>query len=143
MVTGHTVFSQSANDRLPGMNLAFPKRRRQQGALITELMIAMSILVAIMIPFSYSFLKEQELCRIYYYRAIAMEIIDGEMEVLTAGEWRAYSPGVHAYPVKATAAANLPPGRFTLTIQAQRLRLEWRPAGKDKGGLTWREAAIR
>src|SRR5262245_5983576 len=62
------------------------RSRTEQGALATECVIAMSILAVVMLPLAFSFLQETKLLRVYYHRAIALEIIDGEMEKLAAGE---------------------------------------------------------
>jgi len=94
------------------------RNNRERAALITELLVAMA-------------------------RAVAMEIVDGEMEVLAAGEWRAYPAGSHDYQVRAGALTNLPPGRFLLTIQPPKVRLEWRPQAKDNGGAIMREAVLK
>ncbi|MCL5099459.1 MAG: hypothetical protein M1608_18375 [Candidatus Omnitrophica bacterium] len=118
-------------------------RQGERGTMIVELVIAMGILVAVMIPLSFSFLQEQRACRAYYYQAVAMEIVDGEMEVLRAGEWRAFTPGTHPYTVSARAATNLPPGGFLLTLEESRLRLEWLPEGKGRGGRVWRETLLK
>ena len=53
-----------------------------------------------------------------------MEIIDGEMEMLHAGDWRNYLDGEHPYKVKANAATNLPPGGFFLMRTGAMLRLD-------------------
>jgi hypothetical protein len=107
------------------------------------LLIALGLLLVTVLPLSYSFRSEQRLCRAYYYRAIAMEVVDGELETLVAGEWRAYAPGTHDYQPRAECAANLPRGRFVLTVNADRVRLEWRPAKRAGGGTIVREARIR
>jgi hypothetical protein len=101
----------------------------------------MAILSSILIPIAYSVAAERRLARATYQRAIAVEIVDGEMEALAAGGWRAFTNGVTDYPVRARAATNLPPGRFTLTINAQKLRLEWQPDVKQHGGPVIREVA--
>jgi len=75
--------------------------RRRRGALITEVVIAMGLLTFAMLPLAFSFVREQKLTRAYFNRAIVMEIIDGEMEALMAGEWRAFMPGAQTYPVRA------------------------------------------
>jgi hypothetical protein len=92
---------------------------------------------------SFAFLEEQKLARAYYNQAIAMEIVDGEMEVLAAGEWRVFKPGSQDYQVRAEAAKNLPPGRFVLTIQEPRVKLEWRPEQEGKGGAVRREVTVK
>ena len=94
---------------------------------MAEVAVGIAILVAVLLPLSLSMLKDQKLCRAYYHRAVAMEIVDGEMEILAAGEWRAFQPGSQPYPVRAEAAKNLPPGRFILTRENRLIRLEWVP----------------
>jgi hypothetical protein len=117
--------------------------RRQRGALMVELLVAVALLTGVLFPLAYSLATEQRLARSYYQRAVAMEIVDGEMEALLAGEWRAFSPGTHEYPVQAGAATNLPPGRFVLSVQPDKLRLRWQPALKDHGGPVTREAILK
>ena len=101
-------------------------KRREAGALTTELVIALAILGSTMIPLSFSFLREQKLLKNYYQRAVAMEIVDGEMEILQAGEWKTFSEGTQIYKTAAASAENLPEGKFTFTKQGDQLRLEWR-----------------
>ena len=110
---------------------------------MVELLVAMAILAGVLLPLAYSFVSERRLARAYYQRAVAMEIVDGEMEALLAGEWRAFSPGTHDYQVHAGAATNLPPGRFILSVQPGKLRLRWQPALKDRGGPVTREAILK
>jgi hypothetical protein len=68
-----------------------------------------------------------------------MEIVDGELEVLAAGEWRSFSPGVHPYEVRGAAAKSLPRGQFTLTVDEHIVRLEWKPAAGGNGAGVTRE----
>ena len=117
--------------------------RRQHGSLMIELLVAMALLIGVLFPLAYSFATERRLARSYYQRAVAMEIVDGEMEVLMAGEWRGFSAGTHKYRVQASAATNLPPGHFQLSVQPDKLRLQWLPARKDAGGTVTREAMIK
>ncbi len=117
-------------------------RAGESGYLITEMIVAIGILAFVMLPLAFSFAQEQRLCRTYYFEAIAMEIIDGEMEVLAAGEWQAFPEGAQTYTVRAEAAQNLPPGRFVLTRQGHRLRLEWVPDQKGKGKHVVRELVL-
>jgi hypothetical protein len=119
------------------------RHRRQRGALMVELLIALAILAGVLLPLAYSFVSERRFARGCYQRAVAMEIVDGEMEVLLAGQWRAFTPGVHDYVVHAGAATNLPPGRFILSLQPDKLRLRWQPAVKDRGGPVTREAMLK
>lgn len=119
------------------------RRWRCAGALMTELAVAMSLLLVALLPLSYSVVSERRLARALYQRAVAMELVDGEMEALAAGGWRAFAPGAHEYSVSAGAATNLPPGRFVLTVSGERLRLEWQPAVQRHGGPVVREVRLR
>ena len=69
-----------------------------------------------------------------------MELIDGEMEVLAAGEWHSFNQGAQPYSFHADAAKNLPPGSAQLTITGDHLRLEWVPVKKSRANIIIREA---
>ena len=114
-------------------------RRRAQGWLVAELMFALGVMVVALIPLAYSFRAEQRLVRAHYNQVIAMEIIDGEMELLRAGAWRRALEGETTYAVNAAAATNLPPGAFFLARTGSVLRLEWRPVKKQRGGIISRQ----
>ncbi len=116
---------------------------RQRGALMVELIVAMAILTGALLPIAYSITSEKHILNASYQRAVAMEIVDGEIEALAAGEWRTFAPGQQEYTVRARAAANLPPGRFLLTVATNHVKLEWRPGLKDHGGPVVREAMIK
>lgn len=119
------------------------RRARERGALLTELLVAMALLVGALLPLAYSIASERRLARAYYQRAVAMAVVDGEMEVLAAGGWRAFTPGTREYLVQAGAITNLPPGTFLLTIDERVVRLEWKPAVKQHGGGVVREVTIK
>lgn len=118
-------------------------RRRQSGMLMTDLMIGLAIFGLALLPLGLSFAKEMQLVRAHYWRGLAMGIVDGEMEVLAAGEWRAFSDGQAAYAVHAPAATNLPPGSFQLTKSGNHLRLEWRPEVRKGVGAVVREVTVK
>jgi hypothetical protein len=119
-----------------------PSRPSWRGMLIWELLVAMAILAAVFFPLCLSWLNEQKALRAGYSRAVAIGLVDGEMEILAAGEWRMFPVGVHSYTVQARAVTNLPPGRFLLTINERALRLEWKPDKPFAGGPVWREMMI-
>ena len=119
------------------------RRWAECGSLMIELMPALGILVTGILPLSYVYVREQRAVRSYYWRAVAMEMVDSELEVLAAGEWRSFADGAQPYRVRAAAARNLPPGAFQLTRTGQRLRLEWLPAKPASGGVVVREATAR
>jgi hypothetical protein len=73
-----------------------------------------------------------------------MEIVDGEIEVLAAGEWRAYHSGTQEYKASAGAATNLPAGKFLLTIRDRQLRLEWLGTQGNRRAMTvMREVRVK
>ncbi len=117
--------------------------RRERGSLITELIVAIGIVAVTVLPLAYSISHEHQFLRACYNRAVAMEMVDGEMEVLVAGEWRAFKEGTQRYPVQALSLTNLLPGQFQLTLSGKHLRLEWLPEDKDRGGKVAREATVR
>jgi hypothetical protein len=114
----------------------------ERGMAMVEMLVAMGILIFVMIPISLSFIGERREFGVYYHRAIALEVVDGEMEILRAGEWRAFKEGTQSYNVQSSAVTNLPPGRFVLTRQDRHLRLQWLPAAKNQGGIVTRETDL-
>ncbi len=110
---------------------------------MVELLVAIALLAGAFLPLAYSIASEKRYVHAAYQRAVAMELVDGEMEVLAAGAWKNFPRGTNAYPVHAAALTNLPPGQFTLTVTAASLRLEWKPAVKHHGGPVVREFNLR
>ncbi len=124
------------------VNLSPNPRRRQCGAMLTDFLVAATLFSAVALPLVVSSANEQKVLRAEYHHAIAMSIVDGEMEILAAGEWRAWTEGAHNYPVRAESAKNLPPGRFVLTRGANTLRLEWLPDKPAHTGKIAREIRL-
>ena len=110
--------------------------------LLTELAVAIAILAVALLPLGYAAGSNARLFRAKYERAVAMEIVDGEMEILAAGEWRAFPEGAQTYPVRAKAAANLPPGTFQFTRAGNHLRLQWSSTEKRGIGVVVREVTV-
>lgn len=119
------------------------QRQTRRAALMLELLVAMALLLGTLLPLAYSFASEKRFARAVYQRAVAMEIVDGEMEVLAAGDWRALPQGTSTYRLRSAAAANLPPGRFLVTVIPAKVRLEWRPEVKQHGGAVVREVRLK
>ncbi|HWF19223.1 MAG TPA: hypothetical protein VG754_08145 [Verrucomicrobiae bacterium] len=117
--------------------------KTESGSLVTELVVAMAVLVLAIIPLAFTYPQEEKLLRSSYQRAVAMEIVDGEMEILLAGEWRSFKEGAQPYTFRAQSATNLPPGRAELTVAGKHLRLDWQPAKKASGGEVVREADVK
>jgi hypothetical protein len=122
-----------------------PSRQKlaQRGALMTELMVAIALLAGALLPIAYSIAKERQLARATYQRAVAMEIVDGEMEILAAGGWRAFPNGRQLYRVTAAAVTNLPPGDFWLTLDSGKVQLQWQPTVRGHGGSVVREVTVK
>jgi hypothetical protein len=117
--------------------------RQAGGVLITDFLVGMMLLLGALLPISLSIATEKRAAVASYHRAVAMEIVDGEMEILMAGEWRTFTPGTHEYPLPGGAVTNLLSGKLLLTLQSNRIRLEWRPAEKQHGGPVVREARVK
>jgi len=98
---------------------------RNHGFMTVDLLVGLAILAAAVLPLAFFYVKETRVLRAEYFHGVAMEIVDGEMELLAAGEWRSFPDGSQSYPVQARAAASLPAGHFQLTKTGQHLRLEW------------------
>ena len=117
--------------------------RARRGALMIDAVVAMAILAIAVVPLGFSFVKERQLLKVQYQRAVAIELVDGEMEILAAGAWKNFPDGSQNYSVQAGAATNLPPGHFQLTKTGNHLRLEW-TADRHQGiGLVNREVTIQ
>jgi hypothetical protein len=110
---------------------------------MTDLIVGLGILVIALMPLAYSLAQEHKVVRASYHKAAAMEIIDGEMEILLAGEWREFKEGSQPYSLPPETAKNLPPGKATLTVTGKRIRLEWQPEQKYSGGKILREGVIK
>lgn len=115
----------------------------QRGILILDLAMAMIILSTAILPLAFMFARERDVLRADYCRAVASEVVDGEMEVLAAGDWKNFPDGAQAYTVHSRAAANLPAGHFELTKAGNHLRLEWTPQRRMGIGAVVREITIQ
>lgn len=117
--------------------------RKQRAYLEMDLVLAIMILSVAIVPLGFSFARERAVLRAEYVRSAADEIVDGEMEILAAGEWKDFPDGAQTYIVPAKAAADLPPGHFELTKNGNHLRLEWSPDKKQGFGAISREITIK
>jgi hypothetical protein len=117
------------------------RRHAQSGSLITEAIVAIAIFSIAALPLMSSIVFVQKHLRGSYQHAVAMEAVDGEFEILLAGEWHEYQPGAQPYELHGEAVKNLPPGRAALTINGRHVRLEWTP-GHGSGKVV-READVR
>ena len=118
------------------------KHLKPRGILLTELAMAMAILAIALLPLGYAASSTARRFRANYDRAVATEIVDGEMEILAAGEWRGFPEGAQPYAIHAKAAANLPPGKFQFTRAGNHLRLEWSSTAQRGIGVVFREVTV-
>jgi hypothetical protein len=118
-------------------------RRNAGGFLEVDMLVGLAILSLAIVPVGFSFARERQVLKIEYVHSVANEIVDGEMEMLAAGDWKNYPDGVQNYSVHAGAAACLPPGHFQLTKTGNHLRLEWSSDWKHSGTPVIREVTIR
>lgn len=116
--------------------------RRAGGWMSVDLLIAMAIFLIGFFSLAYVSTSEMRLARSYYYDAVAMSLVDGELEVLAAGEWRELSEGPSDYEINALAFESLPVGKMLVTRTPQTIRLEWIPAGKGNGRRIARQFTI-
>ena len=119
------------------------KPKLQRGFLMADLVVATAILSMAVLPLGYSFAHEQRVLKNEYYRCVANEIVDGEMEILAAGAGKNLPDGPQTYAVRANAAARLPPGHFQLTKTGNHLRLEWSADKKSGVGPVVRETMLK
>jgi len=115
------------------------RQSRNQGLLTTELVVALGILALCVLPLGFSFVAEQRLMRAAYQRAVAVQLVDGEAEILAAGTGAKFYVGEHSYAVTARATTNLPPGRFVFQRHRHRGELSWLPDRPLPGGPIRRE----
>ena len=128
------------------INLSQPFRkglRSRRGFLMVDLVVAMAILSLAIVPLGFSFARERQVLKIEYLNSVADEIVDGEMEILAAGDWKNFPDGSQNYSVHANAAAKLPPGHFQLTKTGDHLRLEWTPDKRQGIGAVVREVTVK
>ena len=104
-----------------------PRSGRRRGQLQIDCLVALGLIMTVVLPLGYGFLHSQRLMRQTYQRALVTELIDGELEVLAAGEWRNQAMGMHEYPMRGGALTNVPAGRWLLTRNDRVCRLEWQP----------------
>jgi hypothetical protein len=117
--------------------------RCRRGFFEADLAVGLAILALAVIPLGFTFARERQVLRIEYSRAVADELVDGEMEILAAGAAKNLPEGTQKYSVHATAANQLPPGRFELTKTGNHLRLEWKPDAPKGLGSIVRETTLK
>ena len=110
---------------------------------MADALVAMAILALAVLPVGFAYEHQMQLLKVEYSRGVAIEIVDGEMEILAAGGWKNFPDGSQNYSVHAAAAASLPPGHFQLTKTANHLRLEWTADKRQGFGVVVREVTVK
>ena len=108
-----------------------------------DVAVAITVLALVFIPLSVSSSGDLDLARRQYFEAVALQLIDGEIDVLLAGERRKYTPGEHQIKPVGEAVQNLPEGEFVLTVQEQKLTLAWTPTKRAKWGRIERVVELK
>ena len=108
-----------------------------------DVAVAITVLALVFIPLSVSSSGDLDLARRQYFEAVALQLIDGEMDVLLAGERRKYTPGEHQIKPVGGAVQNLPEGEFVLTVHDQKLTLAWVPTKRAKWGRVERVVQLK
>ena len=111
--------------------------------LMVDVMVGLAILAIAVFPLGFSFVRQRQVLRIEYYRCVANEIVDGEMEILAAGAARNFPEGSQRYAFHSEAASQLPPGHLQFTKTGNHLRLEWLPDKKRGLSPIVREANLK
>jgi hypothetical protein len=107
----------------------------RRGYLELDLLVAAALLFVALMPLAYSFVSDQRAARQAYERAVAMELIDGEMEILVAGAWRNHPAGTNEFQLTGNATTNLSTTRALLIIKPKLIRLEWHTARRQTQGI--------
>ena len=108
-----------------------------------DVAVAITVLALVFIPLSVSSSGDLDLARRQYFEAVALQLIDGEMDVLLAGERRKYTPGEHQIKPVGEAVQNLSEGEFVLTVHDQKLTLAWVPTKRAKWGRVERVVELK
>ena len=116
---------------------------RCRAFLQLDVAVAITVLALVFIPLSISSSGDLDLARRHYFEAVALQLIDGEMDVLLAGERRKYTTGEHRITPVGEAVQNLPEGEFVLTVHDQKLTLAWVPKKWAKWGRVERVVELK
>ncbi|MBN8246988.1 MAG: hypothetical protein J0L84_06035 [Verrucomicrobia bacterium] len=120
-----------------------PGIRGQRAFLATEMVVALGLLVVVALPLAYAHVGSLRRVAADYQRTVVLELVDGEAEILAAGAAAAVAEGRQDWTLQAASVRNVPAGKFTLTREGRRFRLEWNPADRRQGRPVVREFTLR
>ncbi len=108
-----------------------------------DVMVAIVILMLVFIPLTVTSSSKLDLARRHHVEAVVLQLIDGEIDVLLAGEHEKYNFGEHRITPAGEAAEDLPKGDFILTLKKKQLSLVWIPVKQAKWGRIDREVNLK
>ena len=108
-----------------------------------DVMGAIVILMLVFIPLTVTSSRKLDLARRHHVEAVVLQLIDGEIDVLLAGEHKKYNFGEHRITPAGEAAEDLPKGDFILTLKKKQLSLVWIPVKQAKWGRIDREVNLK
>ena len=108
-----------------------------------DVMVAIVILMLVFIPLTVTSSRKLDLARRHHVEAVVLQLIDGEIDVLLAGEHKKYNFGEHRITPAGEAAEDLPKGDFILTLKKKQLSLVWIPVKQAKWGRIDREVNLK
>jgi len=108
-----------------------------------DVVLAVSILILLFIPFGVTSSGKLDLARRQHFEAVALQMIDGELDVLLAGERQKYPLGEHKITPPGEAVKTLPVGEFILIVKEKQLSLAWVPEKGAKWGRVEREVTLK
>ena len=108
-----------------------------------DVVLGIALLLLVFIPFSVTSSGELDLARRQQFQAVALQMIDGEMDVLLAGERQKYAAGEHTITPPGEAVQSLPEGKFVLTVGEKELTLAWTAVKQAKWGRVERVVKLK
>ena len=93
-----------------------PSRARRTAAHIqADLVTALGLIALTVLPLGYGYLHHRQVVRNATTRAVVLELVDSEMEILAAGEHRAFQPGGAFSTASSAAPPHSPPMEVEIT----------------------------
>ena len=120
-----------------------PRAAKRLAFVQLDVALAVSILLLVFIPFSVTSSSKLDLARRQHFKAVALQMIDGELDVLMAGERQKYIPGEHKITPPGEAVKTQPVGEFILTVQENPRTIAWVPEKEAKWGRVEREVTLK
>ncbi len=108
-----------------------------------DVAVAIVILMLVFIPLTVTSSSKLDLARRHHVEAVVLQLIDGEIDVLLAGEQEKYNFGEHRITPAGEAAEDLPKGEFILTLKEKQLSLAWVPVKLAKWGRIERAVNLK